>query len=89
MADKKQTHETLIQAITDAESALAKAKADYKDFCKENPLKAPRQPTLQELRLMREKLNKATVEDHQKANQAAASQVQKQAIIDAAKSKDS
>jgi len=68
MAKKEQTHESLITAITDAEKALEVAKAEYKEFCKDNPLQMPKQPTLHELRLMREKNDKASLAEHQKAN---------------------
>lgn len=74
------THESLMQDIVDAEQALQKAKDDYKHFCKENPLVAPSQPTNHELRKMREKNNKSTVEDHQKSNKAAAASAQKEQL---------
>lgn len=45
-------HDKYIKAITDAEAALEKAKAEYKAYCKENPLPAPKQPTIHELRQM-------------------------------------
>jgi hypothetical protein len=54
----KVTHETLIEAITKAEQSLKNAKQAYSEFCKENPLQAPKQPTIHELRLLREKKSK-------------------------------
>lgn len=66
----KVTHETLIEAITKAEQALKDAKQAYSDFCKKNPLQAPKQPTINELRAMRDKLNKESAEEHAKANKA-------------------
>jgi len=74
------SHESLMQAIADAEKALQEAKDEYKAYCKENPLQAPIQPTNHELRLMREKHNKSTLEDHQKANKAAAANAQKEQL---------
>lgn len=82
MAAKKEevTHDSLIKNIAEKEKELKKAKQDYNDFCKENPFKAPQQPSLHELRKLREKNNKATLEDHQKANKAAAANAQKEQL---------
>ncbi len=84
MANKKElnevSHDSLMQKITDAEQALQAAREEYQAYCKENPLTAPAQPTLRELRLMREKNNKPTLEDHQKANKAAAANAQKEQL---------
>ena len=74
------SHESLMQAIVDAEKALQEAKDEYKAYCKESPLQAPKQPTNHELRLMREKHNKPTLVDHQKANKAAAANTQKEQL---------
>jgi hypothetical protein len=51
----KVTHESLQKKIEDAEKALVNAKQEYKSFCAENPYELPKQPSLHELRLMREK----------------------------------
>lgn len=76
MATKKETtHESLMQNIVDAEKALKEAQAEYKAFCKANPLELPKTPTLHEARLMREKAEKVTLADHQKANKLAADKV--------------
>lgn len=81
MASKKEvTHESLIEDIVSAESALKKAKDDYKEFCKENPLALKPQLTNHELRMLRLKNDKATLEDHQKANKAAQSTAQKEQL---------
>lgn len=80
MAEKKVTHKSLMDNITKLEEQLQAAKDEYKVFCKENPLQAPKQPTIQELRKMREKNDKATLEDHQKANKAAQQAAQKQQL---------
>lgn len=74
------SHESLMQAIVDAEKALQEAKGEYKAYCKTNPLEAPRQPTNHELRLMREKNDKPTLEDHQKANKATAANAKKEQL---------
>ena len=70
MASKKEeviedSHESLMAEIVTAEKAF--------NDCKENPLTLPRQPTVHELRLMREKNAKTTNEEHQRANKAAQS----------------
>lgn len=78
--NEEANHESLMQAIVDAEKALQEAKYEYKAYCKENPLQAPKQPTNHELRLMREKHNKPTLADHQKANKAAAANAQKEQL---------
>ena len=81
MTSKKEvTHESLIKAIVSAEEALIKAKGEYKDFCKENPLTLKPQMTNHELRMLRLKNDKATLEDHQKANKAAQSTAQKEQL---------
>ena len=80
MAKKDATHESLMKSIVDATLALELAKNEYQEFCIDNPLVSPAQPTLHELRLMREKNNKATLEDHQKANKAAAATAQKEQL---------
>ena len=81
MTSKKEvTHESLIEAIVSAESALKKAKDDYKEFCKDNPLTLKPQMTNHELRMLRLKNDKATLEDHQKANKAAQSTAQKEQL---------
>ncbi len=85
MAKQEITHESLQQKILQAEAELKQAQEEYKAFCKENPLQLPKQPTLHELRKLREKMNPTTVDDHVKANAAAQAQVQKAAIIQAAK----
>lgn len=85
MAKQEITHESLQQKILQAEAELKQAQEEYKAFCKENPLQLPKQPTLHELRKLREKMNSTTVDDHVKANAAAQAQVQKAAIIQAAK----
>lgn len=92
MATKKdtefaaKTHESLMAKIKEAE-ALLKAKQDeYKAFCKENPLTLGAQPSLHELRKMREKLSPSTLGDHAKANAAAASAVQRAQIVEQVKS---
>lgn len=85
MAKQEVTHESLQQKILQAEAELKQAQEEYKAFCKENPLQLPKQPTLHELRKLREKMNPTTVDDHVKANAAAQAQVQKAAIIQAAK----
>lgn len=85
MAKQEITHESLQQKILQAEAELKQAQEEYKAFCKENPLQLPKQPTLHELRKLREKMNPTTVGDHVKANAAAQAQVQKAAIIQAAK----
>ena len=69
---KETTHESLMQNIVNAEKALKEAQETYKTFCKENPLELPKAPTLHEARLMREKNEKVTLEDHKKANKLAA-----------------
>lgn len=51
----KVTHESLQKKIQAAEKAVLDAKQEYREFCKENPYVLPKQPTLHELRLMREK----------------------------------
>ena len=84
MAKQEINHESLQQKILQVERALKEAKEEYKAFCKANPLQLPKQPTLHELRKLREKNDKPTLEQHQKAN-AAASAVQKAAIIQSAK----
>ncbi len=81
MANKKEVnHDILMQNVTDAEKALQLAKDEYQAYCKENPLVTPAQPTLHELRLMREKNNKPTLLDHQKANKSAAENAQKEQL---------
>lgn len=75
--EKKVTHESLMQDISDAEKSLSDAKAAYKLFCKENPLSLNKQPTLHELRVQREKNNKSSEADHAKANKAAQASAQK------------
>lgn len=81
MAKKDEvTHESLMSKIVEADKALKSAKAEYKAFCKENPLAPHKQPTLHELRKLREKTNKTTDEDHQKANKAAAQAAQKEQL---------
>ena len=74
------SHESLMQKITDAEKALQSAKDEYQAYSRENPLVAPKQPTLHELRKMREKNSKLTLADHQKANKAAAASAQKEQL---------
>lgn len=74
------THESLIKAITDSELALKEAQKSYKVFCKANPLKLPKQLTNHEIRIMRQKNDKLTLADHQKANKAAASSAQKEQL---------
>lgn len=71
------THQSLIDAITKAEKALEDAKAEYKEFCKENPLKLSKQLTPHELRVMREKNSPSKLEDHKKANLSTAKNVSK------------
>lgn len=85
MAKQEITHESLQQKILQAELSLKEAQEEYKSFCKENPLQLPKQPTLHELRKQREKMNPTTAEDHAKSNAAAQAQVQKAAVIQAAK----
>jgi hypothetical protein len=80
MAKQEITHESLQAAIVEAEKALKAAKDEYAAFCKANPYQLPKQPTLHELRKMRDKLSPATLEDHQKANAAAAAAAQKAAL---------
>lgn len=79
MATKKEevTHESLMADIKSCEEALSAAKLKYKEFCQANPLELPKQPTLHELRLMREKNDKPTVEDHKKSNARTAAQAAK------------
>lgn len=66
----KVTHESLIAKIEKAREDLLAAEAEYKEFCKENPLTAPKQLSAHEIRDIQNKLNKASVEDHKKANAA-------------------
>lgn len=82
---KEITHESLQAAIVAAENALQAARDEYKQFCKDNPYQLPKQPTLHELRKLREKLSPTTAEDHAKANALAAKSVQKAALVKAAK----
>ena len=81
MANKKElTHESLMSDIEKADEQLKTAREAYKGFCKLNPLELKPQPTLHELRLMRAKNDKTTLEDHQKSNKAAASAAQKEQL---------
>lgn len=86
MADKKQTHETWIAEIERCTKALEAAQSGYKAFCKENPLEVGKQPTVHELRRMREKLSKDKPEDFVKANAAAKEAAQKAALAEQIKS---
>ena len=81
MAKQEITHESLQQKILQAEAELKQAQEEYKAFCKENPLQLPKQPTLHELRKLREKMNPTTVDDHVKANAAAAGKVAQEKLI--------
>lgn len=73
----KDTHKSLMDDIVKAEKALDEAKLKYKEFCKDNPLEIPKQPTAHELILQRRKLEKTTAKDHEKANIAAANRIAK------------
>ena len=66
----KVTHESLIKNIEKAREDLAKAETEYKEFCKENPLTAPKQLSAHEIRDIQAKLNKPKLEDHKKSNAA-------------------
>lgn len=55
------THESLMKAITKAQEALDAAKAEYKAFCKENPLTLKKTLTPKELQNIEAK-NKAAKE---------------------------
>lgn len=87
MSDIEKKRAELIGNIEKATKALESAKAEYKEFCKENPAKAPKQPTLHELRLMREKLGEKSDEAHAKVNQAQAKRVERNKTVQAAKEK--
>lgn len=85
MANKKEVaeavnHDTLMSRIEEAEKELLTARNEYKEFCKDNPLNLKPQPTNHELRMLREKNSKASLEDHQKSNKAAASNAQKEQL---------
>ena len=66
----KVTHESLIKNIEKLRDDLAAAEAEYKEFCKENPLTAPKQLEAHEIRDIQAKLNKPKLEDHKKSNAA-------------------
>lgn len=87
MSDIEKKRAELIGNIEKATKALESAKAEYKEFCKENPAKTPKQPTLHELRLMREKLGEKSDEEHAKVNQAQAKRVERSKTVQAAKEK--
>lgn len=81
MANKKEVnHDSLMSRIEEAEKELLNARNEYKEFCKENPLRLSPQPTNHELRVLREKNSKTSLEDHQKSNKAAASNAQKEQL---------
>lgn len=79
-AKKETTHESLIEKISEKELELKEAKQAYKEFCAGNPLKTPKQPTLHELRKMREKNDKPSLEDHKKSNKSASDATKKEQL---------
>lgn len=85
MSEVEKKREKLIAEIEKLTIALDKAKGEYKAFCQENPYEAPKQPTIHELRMMREKLGESKNEEHDKANKAAARRVDRNKTIAAAK----
>ena len=85
MSEVEKKREKLIGSIEKLTVALDEAKEEYKAFCQENPYEAPKQPTIHELRMMREKLGESKNEEHDKANKAAARRVDRNKTIAAAK----
>jgi uncharacterized membrane protein len=85
MSEVEKKREKLIAEIEKLTIALDEAKGEYKSFCKENPYEAPKQPTIHELRMMREKLGESKNEEHDKANKAAARRVERNKTIADAK----
>ena len=71
----------LIEAITKAEKVLAEAKAAYQVFAKENPHVGEKQASLEQIRKIKAKMDKATLADHQKSNAAAAGKVAQEKLI--------
>lgn len=87
MSDIEKKRSELISDIEKATKALEDAKAEYKEFCKEHPQEAPRQPTVHELIMMRKKLGEATDEEHKKVNDAQSKRVERNKTVQAAKEK--
>lgn len=85
MSEVEKKRAKLIESIEKLTSALAEAKDEYKVFCQEHPYKAPKQPTIHELRMMRQKLGESKNEEHDKANKAAARRVERNKTIAATK----
>ncbi|MGB0943666.1 MAG: hypothetical protein ACPGUE_14745 [Marinomonas sp.] len=78
-------HDKLIKKVETAQKAFEDAKAELKAFLKENPLTV-KTYSLHELRMIREKTAKTSEEDHKKSNESTAKQVQREALINEAKS---
>lgn len=85
MSEVEKKREKLIAEIEKLTIALEEVKGEYKAFCRENPYEAPKQPTIHELRMMREKLGESKNEEHDKANKAAARRVERNKTIADAK----
>lgn len=85
MSEVEKKREKLIGSIEKLTIALNEAKSEYKEFCQEHPYAPPKQPTIHELRMMREKVGEAKNEEHEKANKAAARRVERNKTIAEAK----
>lgn len=85
MSEVEKKREKLIGSIEKLKIALEEAKSEYKEFCQEHPYAPPKQPTIHELRMMREKCGNAKNEEHDKANKAAARRVERNKTIADAK----
>lgn len=67
MSEVEKKREKLINSIEKLTIALDEAKSKYKAFCQEHPYAPPKQPTIHELRMMREKCGEAKSEEHDTA----------------------
>lgn len=87
MSEVEKKRAKLIAELESTKKAHEDKLAEYKEFCKENPHESPKQPTIHELRKMREKLGEKSDEAHAKVNQAQAKRVERNKTVQAAKEK--
>ncbi|MGB1311952.1 MAG: hypothetical protein ACPG47_12110 [Leucothrix sp.] len=68
MSDIEKQRDKLFSSYTKSLTATEKAKREYDAFCRENPLQPIKQPTIHELRMMRQKVGEVSNIEHAKVN---------------------